>query len=184
MSDREHAQLNLRGYDLPSVENNLGVANGSNSNYLWKIINLRTLLGPIYDKYDSFNLTLKYIASSSNIFTLPANDANVFLNITGLPFLNNTYQQSHFCNTSVAVLGTYNFPLVIGQTSNTCFYSSNYITFGKNQELVNINIFYNKILDGSISSQFPGAVFILDIFGIDKEVNNINGTRMNIASSR
>ena len=61
MSDREHAQLILRGYELPLVESNIGFINATATNLTWKNINLRTLLGPMYDKYDTFNLTIKYI---------------------------------------------------------------------------------------------------------------------------
>ena len=102
----------------------------------------------MYDKYDVFNLTLKYIASSQTPAALGADSSNVIINISGLPFLNQTYLHSRNCNTSTAVLGTYSYPSVAGSITNTCFYSSNYLTFGKNQEMVNINIFLTYVLNG------------------------------------
>jgi len=124
MSDKQHAQLVLRGYDLSTTETNIGVANATNTNYTWKNINLRTVLGPMYDKYDVFNLTLKYIAASQTTAGLGADGSNVIMNISGLPFLNQTYLQSHNCNTNTAVLGTYAYPTASAISSNTCFYSS------------------------------------------------------------
>ena len=193
MSDREHAQLILRGYELPLVESNIGFINATATNLTWKNINLRTLLGAMYDKYDTFNLTIKYIGTSKATSLLNANygnsdpdNLNVCLNINGLPFINQTYMQSHGCNATNAILGIYTFPATV-TTSQQCFYSSNYLTFGKYQELVNINIYYTRVADGLIPvtiTAFPEIIFILDIFGIDKPVNNINGTRMNISSSR
>ena len=179
MSDKHHAQLVLRGYDLTTNENNIGVANTGNTNYTWKNINLRTVLGPMYDKYDVFNLTLKYIASSQTPTALGADSSNVIINISGLPFLNQTYLQSRNCNTNTAVLGTYSYPATANLTSNTCFYSSNYLTFGKNQEMVNINIFLTYVLNGyQATGNFPETVYVLDIFDIDKEDRNKNGMRL------
>ena len=179
MSDKQHAQLVLRGCDLTTNENNIGVVNNYGTNYTWKNINLRTVLGPMYDKYDVFNLTLKYIASSQPPAALTVDGSNVIINISGLPFLNQTYLQSHNCNTNTAVLGTYNYPATAKLTSNTCFYSSNYLTFGKNQEMVNINIFLTYVLNGNqATGLFPETVYVLDIFGIDKEDGNKNGMRL------
>ena len=58
------------------------------------------------------------------------------------------------------------------------FYSSNFLTFGKNQELVNISIFYVRVYNGAVPAAgvvYPEPVFVLDIFGIYKEDGNKNG---------
>ena len=86
MSDKHHAQLVLRDYDLTTNETGIGIANNGNTNYTWKNINLRTVLGPMYDKYDVFNLNLKFIASSQTPTALGADSSNVIINISGLPF--------------------------------------------------------------------------------------------------
>ena len=43
MSDKEHAQLVLRGYDISAIETNIGVTNATNTHYLWKNINFGAL---------------------------------------------------------------------------------------------------------------------------------------------
>jgi len=54
-----------------------------------------------------------------------------------------------------------------------------FLTFGKNQEMVNINIFLTLVLNGNqATGLFPETVYVLDIFGIDKEDGNKNGVRM------
>ena len=183
MSDKQHAQLVLRGYDITLNENNIGFTTTANNiNFTFKNINLRTVLGNMYDKYDMFNLTVKYIGVSKLSAVFADNDnSNVILNISGLPFINQTYLHSRFCNTTNAVLGLFSFPTTAGQPSSQCFYSSNFLTFGKNQELVNINIFYTRVYDGAVPAAgvaYPEPVFVLDIFGIDKEDGNKNGMRL------
>ena len=75
----------------------------------------------------------------------------------------------------------YTIPNTVNSVSSQCFYNSDYLTFGKNQELVNINMFFTRIVDNEpppISILNPEFVFILDIFGIDKEDGNKNGMRL------
>ena len=139
----------------------------------------------MYDKYDIFNLTVKYIATSKlEVLFGNSDNTNVIMNISGLPFINQTYYQGRFCNVSSVVLGAFNFANTVGAVNNQCFYSSNFLTFGKNQELVNINIFYTRVVDNAlpptnnVSCKYPVPVFILDIFGIDKEEGNKNGMRL------
>ena len=136
----------------------------------------------MYNIYDLFNLTLKYIGCSQGTTNqITAENENVIININGLPFINQTYVQSRFCNTSNAVLGLFQFPLTTGTTVSQCYYSSNFLTFGKNQELVDINIFFTRVIDSALINSgglFPEPIFILDIFGIDKEDVNKNGMRL------
>ena len=57
MYNEESASLILRTGDLPSnSSNNVGSADLYYTNMTWYNINLRTLLGNMYDKYDKFNL--------------------------------------------------------------------------------------------------------------------------------
>ena len=126
MSDKQHAQLVLRTSDINTNESNIGVSNTTNSILLWKNINLRTVLGDMYNKYDLFNLSLKYIGSSDldPVFS-DIDNSNIIININGLPFINQTYNHSRFCNTSNAVLGLYTISNTLNSVSSQCFYSSN-----------------------------------------------------------
>ena len=185
MSDKQHAQLVLRGCDLLVANSTAGSVSTGNLNFTWTNINLRTVLGPLYDKYDEFYLTLKYIATGANPKSfLTADNCNLLLNISGLPFLNQTYNQPRNCNGTTAIVGAYLFPTAINNASSQCFYSSNYLIFGKNQELVNINIYYTRVVDCAVpvydaqNCTYAPPVFILDIFGIDKEEGNKNGMRL------
>lgn len=188
MSNLENASLILKGYDLTSTENNFGVCNSLNTSFTWKNINLRTVLGNMYDKYDTFNICLNTICCSTPPANLGVsygnsdiNNLHVIINISGLPFINQTYSQSNNRNTSSTPIGAFTFPTATTQVGLQSFYSSNVATFGKSQELCNITISYSKVLDGlspTSNLAFPEPVFIFDIIGIDKERGNLNGSRL------
>ena len=61
MYNEECATLVLRSGDLPAPPNNPnpnnnGFSDQYHTNMTWTNINLRTVLGDMYDKYDKFNL--------------------------------------------------------------------------------------------------------------------------------
>ena len=66
-------------------------SNGKLSSITWNNINLRTLLGDMYDKYNTFNLCLNTISTSQANTIDPSPDSkNVNLRLSGLPFINQT----------------------------------------------------------------------------------------------
>lgn len=185
MSNLENASLVLKSFDLPQVENNVGVKDLVNTSFTWKNIDLRTLLGTMYDKYDYFNLTLNTLASSQcrglsvNFANNDSNQLSNIINISGLPWVNQTYKNAKGCNSGACVMGCYTF--VPNQTSVQSYYSSNFATFSKNQDICSITITYANVYDGlsPITTQsFPEAVFIFDIFGIPKTECTLNISRL------
>lgn len=190
MSNLENASLVLRTADLPAGSSTtLGSCDAFNTSFTWNNINMRTLLGTMYDKYDTFNLCLSSITTEIAVgsFGYGLIDRIAVINVGGLPFVNNTYNTGLKCNTTTAVLGTFTF--VANQSTSQFFYSSNVATFGKNQDVCNISINYTRIIpngagtyvtqnSATAANVFPNVVFIFDIFGIDKEAGNQNGTRI------
>ena len=225
-----------------------GSANAKLSSMTWNNINLRTLLGDMYDDYDIFNICLNSISTATANPILDLNDdvKNVFITLSGLPLINQTYSVKNGCNSNYTVIGTFNF--IENKASTQNYYSNNTATFGKSQEQCTITIEYDKIVDDTVSlpisvtktcgttaldptitmtntsnlflgmyalgtgipgnsyitaivpntsvtisnnslltqagisvsfsSTFPNAMFVFDIFGIPKQKNNLNGTRM------
>jgi hypothetical protein len=134
-----------------------------------------------------FNLCLNTVSHASSELTNTETDIdqrNVILNLSGLPWINNSYNTSYLTNTSLTVLGTFLF-LTDFDVQNQNFNSSNYITFGKNQELVNLTLSYSRIIDNLqpesgffIVEVFPHVVLIFDIFGVDSSKHSITKDRM------
>lgn len=179
--DLQNASLFLKTSDLPNGSiSQYGECDAKNSSFTWYNINLRTLLGDMYNKYDAFNLCLNTISSglASNLGS-QADDKNVIVKISGLPWLNQSYDVKSQNNTPWTVMGTFLFTSTA--TATQYYYSNNIATFGKNQEQVNISIRYTRVVDDATSfsgvSSFPNTIFVFDIIGIPKESNNLNASR-------
>ena len=164
-----------------------GTPNAKYTSCTWSNIDLRQLLGNIYDKYARFNLCLNTIAqgvSASNFWT-SSKDGQCIIRINGLPFVNNTYNISSSGNsiTSNAIIATFNF--TNNSSSTHYFYGSNIATFSKNSDICSITIDYIRVEDlltpnTSVGSVFPQMTFIFDIFGIDDYKTNDVSRRIKI----
>jgi hypothetical protein len=161
------------------------IANATKTSFTWNNIDLRMLLGDMYDKYDRFNLCLNTIASgiagqAGTTFFLAAADAQVLVRVSGLPFINNTYNITSTMsnNTGNTIIASFLFANNSQQTQY--FYGSNMATFGKNQDICSITIDYIRLSDLGTPAvtntySFPTMAFIFDIFGIDDfKINQVD----------
>lgn len=136
----------------------------------WNNINLRTVLGSMYDDYDLFNLKFVNITTAlKNGFTegvaTSLIDQNIYINMTGLPFVNNTYDCYLHSSSSTATLGTYDLQFSKQVPENNMF------TFSKSYENCNIKIEYKLIFDNSnpkVDKAISDAIFVFKIYGIPK----------------
>lgn len=184
--DIRNACLVLKTSDLtPDTTNQIGSCDVARQNMTWYNINLRSVLGDMYDDFDYFNLSVYFISTDTSC-TIPANsysDKAICMKIGGLPFSNQTYNVKNRSNGTLAPLCTFYMPP--GNTSTQQnFYGSNYITFAKNQEQVNLNIKYSRLQDDvpydlTNNYVYPNVTFIFHIYGIPKKGDK-NGSRMEI----
>ncbi len=155
------------------------------TNFTWNNINLKTVLGPMYDKYDLFNIYLTNILSvnTTNNYGSSVWDLSVSIFMGGLSFVNQNYNMAELCNGTNALITNFIFTQTVNQiiNYNTLFGS----TFGKSVEVVNINIFYQRALasGGTYTinaggETYPAMVFTFIIYGIPKDPGNNNGTRL------
>ncbi len=185
MVNLESAKLVLRMSDVSVIDQFL-------TNFTWNNIDLKTVLGPMYDKYDLFNIYLTNIMSVNSTAYDPTNvnnyglteyDLSVSIFMKGLSFVNQTYNIADLCNGSSALITNFIFDQTADQiiNYNTLFGS----TFGKSSDTVNINIFYQRGLSAGGSyainangKTYPVMVFTFIIYGIPKDPGNNNGTRL------
>jgi hypothetical protein len=172
MSNRECATLCLTTYS--------GNSNPLNTSCTWNNINLRTILGPMYDKYDVFVLELNSVTHSQANAALGATDDDrmILIEISGLPLINNTFNCISNHNTNATIIAPFFF--VQNETNYQIYSNSSKVTFGKNSDLVNITI---NLLDYYFSTplsghSYPNIVYLFNIFGIPKEEGDLNNTRM------
>lgn len=158
MTDIRNASLVLKTTDLISATNTLngtiysspyGLFNNKLSSFTWNNINLRTLLGDMYDMFDEFNLCLNTIstAQASTIDGI-ADNKNVYIKLSGLPWINQTYNVKNVNNGSVTNIATFNF--ISNNATTQYYYSNNIATFGKSQDSCNLTVEYSRIVDDTI----------------------------------
>ncbi len=190
MSNIEQATLILRSGDLiANSVNQYGSCDVNLTNFTWNNINLRTLLGAMYDKYDLFNICLANVTQSNGTGNFGATNDDIIVQIylKGLPFLNQTYSVTDCCNNEGmgTVIGI--FPFSLASYSSVNYNHFHCATFSKNQEQANINIYYQTIYPGLINGvasynidtahPFPDVLFKFKIFGIEKTEHQ-NGSRI------
>ena len=187
MFNAETATLVLRSADLTAGSTNaVGTADTFLTNMTWNNINLRTLLGPMYEKYDRFVLVPTQIQSANGAASYggTADDRNCLIFIRGLPFTNNTYNVSTLTNQNYAFIHFLRFNTGATATQQS---NGNILLFSKNQELVNLNIFYQRInknangnYDVVTTVAFPHMLFGFNIFGVSEtdRIPENNGSRI------
>jgi hypothetical protein len=74
-----------------TINNNIGKIAENRTSLSWYNVNLKSILGSMYDKYEKFNIYLNFIAGSATGTTAEASlDYRLFqVNVSGLPFINN-----------------------------------------------------------------------------------------------
>lgn len=173
-----------------TIDNQYGRISDNRCNLTWKNINLRNLLGTLYDRYETFNLYLYQIAQTGGFNGVPSSSPNLCVDIRlkGLPFLNNSYNTSTGINTESVFLTSYmlnnNISTNIG--SFITLNNSASITFGKSSNNVDLTIDMKTTKDRiypvvNDNQSFGTFNFIFKIQGIPSTTNSyINGSRMNI----
>jgi hypothetical protein len=190
MANIEQATLILRTGDLiRNAVNQYGSCDQYSTNFIWNNINLRTLLGSMYDKYDLFNICLTNVTQANGQANFGVSDDDIIVQIylKGLPFIHQTYSVTDCCNNDGigTVIGIY--PFSYGGYSSVNYNHFHCATFSKNQEQCNINIYYQKIYPALVNgvatysintaNPFPEVLFKFKIYGIEKTEHQ-NGGRI------
>ena len=165
------ASLVLKTHDFTyGSTTSTGTADTLGTTFTWNNINLRVLLGDLYDQYDRFSLNLNTVATSKSpqYATDTEGERCTYITIAGLPWVNNTYSVSSNSNSNSTVIAS----MFIGSaTQNTqYFYGNNTTTFTKNQDVCNITISFLKVIDGAKPNPalaYPKMIFIFDIEGVE-----------------
>ena len=175
-----------------TVDNQFGTIANNRCTLTWKNINMRLVLGVMYDKYETFNMYLYQISQSQGFggsTTCLTNQQLVDIRIKGLQFLNNGYNTTSRNNTSSAFLTSY----VLNPVSNanaslgtvTPMFNPTIITFGKSVDCVDITIDMKNTYNQSyptiaLNQSFGSFVFMFKFYGIPTREPNIftNGSRM------
>jgi len=191
MTDLLNASLILKTSDITqqstylygnTFSSQVGSMNAKGSSITWNNINLRTVLGTIYDKYDVFNLCLNTISTAqANTIDVNPDSRNITIKMSGLPWINQTYNTKSNSNGTSTSIATFNFTALSSTTQY--YYSNNIATFGKNSDTCNITIDYFRILDDVIPNSNINLTQITNLTGtglINSNVLALSASNANV----
>ena len=185
MSYQDIACLVLKTNVLPmdGTTNAYGTSNSMNNIFTWTNINLRTLLGDMFDKYDRFLLLLQNISNASPSATpgTAVDDRAFLINMSGLSFINSNYVQKFQSDTGSVIICPY---IMSGTNAQSQLYNNFAVApFIKQNDIVNITINYTRIEDdvpvASTTTVYGHVCFIFNIVGLEEyRVKDIMNKRL------
>jgi hypothetical protein len=109
-STKQSALFSLKTYDLPLTPgtNSIGTLNNAQrSSMTWTNVDIKTIVGTMWEKYEYFIITL-VSAISAPITAVPTNifDRTAIINLQGLQFINSSYSIASKSNSPLAQIGT------------------------------------------------------------------------------
>lgn len=185
-----NASQTAADYYNQTIDNQYGTITNNRCNITWKNINMRQLLGEMYDKYETFNMYLYQVVQSSAFSgTAPvsAQNALVDIRIKGLQFLNQTYNPVSRNNTTSAFLTSYvlNINGSASTGSVTPMFNPTILTFSKNTENVDITIEMKTTREQNLpaivaNTSLGTFIYLFKFYGIPNKPPNVitNGSRM------
>jgi hypothetical protein len=192
--EKETAKFILKTTDINSsntaadyygltINNNIGKVGENRTALSWYNVDLKLILGAMYDKYERFNIYLNFIAGSSTGITAETavNKEFRFFNvqISGLPFINNnSMTMTHIEVPTTASTPWLNttmnqFPITIYKTPTTTI----------NIDLINIlsNTYYAPSVVGKMIGH---TVFSFTIVGVDEYRNESTKDNLDLTINR
>lgn len=167
-----NASFILRTSDLPAfnagANSNGSTNNGSASSFTWNNIDMRLILGDLWDKYEYFNICLYSSTFSTTALTYATNDNKMgAIYMSGLDWISN-YDTGRKQRTPNVAIGYLNSNPFSTTTGSSVFFSSLFSnSFRKNNPITNLTIFYNKISDNTpnvtATGSFPQVAFMFKV---------------------
>jgi len=157
----ESAVLVLRTSNATTNTNNYG------SNVTWTDINLKSLLGSMYNKYSKFKICL---TSYANVNTTANAVADRYLQIymSGLNWINQGYTYTINGNVNSTIISTIDLNSNGGRAINYTGEIGN-VFYMANQTSVDISISFTRITDNVLNQaqNYGNSVYCFSIYGIE-----------------
>ena len=173
-------------YFNQTIQNDKGIVSNFRSSLTWFNVNLKTILGDLYDKFERFNLKLNFVGGSAtgDLDEDLISNRNLYVSMKGPAWIS-SYNEKSNNNDSSQIITVLNIPLLKNSTwiyNNTNNYYG--FTFSKN-EVINITIDLLTILENKHPVFDPTnnndqlrmlghLLFSFNITGVDnfKKLNN------------
>jgi hypothetical protein len=173
-----------------TVSTSQGQVSQNRSSMTWYNINMRALLGDLYDRYERFNISLNFAAGSSTGTIAEAiYDNRTFqVKMKGLPFIS-SFNINQDVNIGQVCFNVISLPATASTPWNNNYFSQQYYTFTK-QDMVNITIDLHTVLGDTYyapnanTKMIGHCIFSFNIYGIDDFKNSNNVDKINLTEHR
>ena len=170
-----NASTTYSDYLNTTIATSTGVISNNRNTMTWYNVNLRNLLGIMYNKYNAFNICLNSYAMSTNGTSTVLNDnATLHVYLSGLSFLSSDNQATGISNNTV-VLRQLKIPTGPSLTDNQTFSDKVYFTFLKNCDNVNLTIELKTVATNTypnvsgVANNLQGHMtFNFSIYGVEE----------------
>lgn len=177
---------NVTSYYNLTYSNNLGTIAQNRSSITWNNVNLKAILGEMYDRYEKFNISLNFIAGAAVGSSIDAIVDNriFYVRLKGLNFIT-SYNQLTQNNCGSVVLTSIQVPLTINTSWLNNYFTQQYFTFQKN-DMVQLNIDLLNIYDdlyyqpSSNARMLGHMIFSFNIYGCEDYKNVQSNSNQNI----
>jgi hypothetical protein len=168
---------NTTDYYNNTVTTTAGYVTNSRTSFSWKNINMKLLLGDLYEKYEKFQIALVYSSGSATGTTAEtiSNKRMLQVKLSGLPFLS-SYNQAKGLNTIIAMVSSIKIPTDASATWSSNNNIAQYFVFTK-QTMMDFNIDLHTIVDDTnplittINQMIGHCLFSFTIIPVDEMKN-------------
>jgi hypothetical protein len=188
MEARENAGLVLRTYDiqtflaqadynavLANADNEIGTIESNGQYLVFKNINMRLVLGTLWDKYDMFNICLRTVALSHNQNAINGMCCSIWM--SGLNWVNQSYSVRTKTMVNECCIGGNNY-VATNANGGVNHFPANSAMFRKGKEVTDLSIELRNSVGGNPVNGADGRLekiladlghqqYIFDFYGVD-----------------
>jgi hypothetical protein len=174
-------------YGLSVKNNNGSYITNYRTSFQWTNINMKTLLGDMFEKFERFNICLNFVAGAATggvaDNTVNIDNRNLQVKLSGLPFTS-SYNQPTLNNNNSVVMTVVTIPSTAVTTWVNNYFTVQYYTFTK-QSIVNLSIDLHTVqgdtnpIPDALTKMIGHCIFSFNIYGVEKfENKNITSSRL------
>lgn len=145
------------------ISNSIGAISGARSAFTWYNLDMRDILGDMYDKFDYFNLNLRAIQYDSGIGSYGSSslDLNVYFQMSGPAFYSSTYNVATKRSNGETTLGV---AFMTRNVPATITYNNNFTTTFQKQPTMNFSVALRRANDSNV---ITGAGTLYPLFSFN-----------------
>ncbi len=133
-----------------TVTNSTGSVLAGRSSMTWNNVDIKTIIGTMWEKYDYFMITLvSTICAPIITLSTTINDRSAIVNLQGLQFVNSSYSIATKANIPIVQMGTINMSVAnTGSLTQNNFMAG--VMFQKADRMVNLTITLTHVADATL----------------------------------